>query len=99
MVPHTPVSVAFRWDLQWFQLMHEGHELHEAVKDISVVTHTHKTHTVRNLHFLSKNSTLNSRENCQFFWGEKLLVKMLWFSTLQLLTTLISREKLSKKFE
>ena len=24
-------------------------------------------HTVRNLHFLSKNSTLNSRENCRFF--------------------------------
>ena len=25
-------------------------------------------HTVRNLHFLSKNSTLISRENCRFFW-------------------------------
>ena len=25
------------------------------------------THTVRNLHFLSKNSTLISRENCRFF--------------------------------
>ena len=24
-------------------------------------------HTVRNLHFLSKNSTLISRENCRFF--------------------------------
>ena len=35
-------------------------------------------HTVRNLHFLSKNSTLITRENCRFFWGEK-LVKMLWF--------------------
>ena len=46
------------------------------------------THTVRNLHFLSKNSTLISRENCQFCWDEK-LVKMLL-----LWTTLISREKL-----
>merc|ERR1712004_80347 len=53
-------------------------------------------HTVRNLHFLSKNSTLISRENCRFFLGEK-LVKILWFWTFQLLTTLISREKLSKK--
>ena len=35
-------------------------------------------HTVRNLNFLSKNSTLISRENCRFFWGEK-LVKMLRF--------------------
>ena len=39
-----------------------------------------KIHTVRNLHFLSKNSTLISRENCRFFGGEK-LVKMLWFWT------------------
>ena len=31
------------------------------------------THTVRNLHFLSKNSTLISRENCRFFG-----VKNLW---------------------
>ena len=37
-------------------------------------------HTVRNLHFLSKNSTLISREKGRFFWGEK-LVKMLWFWT------------------
>ena len=37
-------------------------------------------HTVRNLHFLSENSTLISRENCRFFWGEK-LVKMLRFWT------------------
>ena len=37
-------------------------------------------HTVRNLHFLSKNWTLISRENCRFFLGEK-LVKMLWFWT------------------
>ena len=34
------------------------------------------SHTVRNLHFLSKNSTLISRENCRFFW-----LKMLWFWT------------------
>ena len=31
-------------------------------------------HTVRNLHFLSKNSTLISRENCRFFF----LVKNSW---------------------
>ena len=37
-------------------------------------------HTVQNLHFLSKNSTLIYRENCRFFLGEK-LVKMLWFWT------------------
>ena len=37
-------------------------------------------HTVRNLHFLSKNSTLISTENCRFLGGEK-LVKMLWFWT------------------
>ena len=36
--------------------------------------------TVRNLHFLSKNSTLISRQNCRFLSGEK-LVKMLWFWT------------------
>ena len=34
----------------------------------------------RNLHFLSKNSTLISRENCLFLGGEK-LVKMFWFWT------------------
>ena len=37
-------------------------------------------HTVRNLHFLSKISTLISRENCRFVLGEK-LVKMLRFWT------------------
>ena len=37
-------------------------------------------HTVRNLHFLFKNSTLISRKNCRFIGGEK-LVKMLWFRT------------------
>ena len=37
--------------------------------------------TVRNLHFfLSKNSTLISREYCRFFLGKK-LVKMWWFWT------------------
>ena len=35
-------------------------------------------HTVQNLHFLSKNSTLICRENCRFLGGEK-LVKTLWF--------------------
>ena len=28
----------------------------------------YRFHTVRNLHFLSKNSTLIFRENCRFFW-------------------------------
>ena len=28
-----------------------------------------RIHTVRNLHFLSKNSTLISQENCRFFLG------------------------------
>ena len=39
-------------------------------------------HTVRNLHFLSKNPTLIYRENCRFFFflGEN-FVKMLWFWT------------------
>ena len=27
-----------------------------------------QNNTVRNLHFLSKNSTLIFRENCRFFW-------------------------------
>ena len=52
-------------------------------------------HTVRNLQFLSENSTLIFRENCRFFGGEK-LVKMLWVRTFWLLITLISREKLPK---
>ena len=54
-------------------------------------------HTVRNLHFLSKNSTLISEKIVDFLW-EKKFVKMLWFWTSGLLTTLISREKLSKNF-
>ena len=39
-----------------------------------------KLRTVQNLHFLFKNLTLISRENCRFFGGEK-IVKMLWFWT------------------
>ena len=31
-------------------------------------------HTVQNLHFLFKNSTLISRENCRFFRGENVMV-------------------------
>ena len=38
------------------------------------------SHTVRNLDFLSENSTLISRENCRIFSGEK-LVKKLWVWT------------------
>ena len=32
------------------------------------VSEASSLHTVRNLYFLSKNSTLISRENCRFFW-------------------------------
>ena len=46
--------------------------------------------TVRNLHFLSKNSTLISRENCRFFGVKTCENVVIW--TFQLLTTLISRE-------
>ena len=56
---------------------------------------TLQEHNVRNLHFLSKNSTLIPEKIVNFL-GEK-LVKMWWFWTFQLLTTLISQEKLSKK--
>ena len=54
----------------------------DRVKDplFSQCPHALGNHTVRKLHFLSKNSTLITRENCRFFWGEK-LVKMLWFWT------------------
>ena len=38
-------------------------------------------HTVRNLHFLSKNSTSTSRENCRAFLLDEKLVKMLWLWT------------------
>ena len=38
-----------------------GHKVFESRNSIG-------NHTVRNLHFLSKNSTLISRENCRFFW-------------------------------
>ena len=36
-------------------------------QDGKTFTTLFQTHTVRNLHFLSKNSTLISRENCRFF--------------------------------
>ena len=48
-----------------------------------------KIYTVENLHFVSKNSTLISRENCRSF-----CVKNSW----KLLTTMISQEKLSKNW-
>ena len=54
------------------------------------------SHAVRNLHFLSKNSTLISRGKLSNCFGWK-LVKMLRFWTFYLLTTLISREKLWKR--
>jgi len=50
-----------------------------------------KTHSSKSSFFVQK-SNFNFRENC------RKLVKMLWFWTFGLLTTLISREKLSKKF-
>ena len=69
---------------------------------IQVVTHSHFLdkklimHPARNLHFLSKKFNFNFPRKLSIFLGEK-LVKMLWFWTFYLLTTLISREKLSKK--
>ena len=45
---------------------------------VIIISMSEKYHIVRNLHFLSKYSTLISRENFRFFWGEK-FVKMLWF--------------------
>ena len=61
-------------------------------------------HTVRNLHFLSKNSTLISLENCQFFGGGEKLVKMTNVVVLDFLavdnfdfTRKIAKKKLGEK--
>ena len=65
--------------------------IYMAIHLSTIVTHCSKSS------FFVQNSTLISRQNCRFHLGEK-LVKMLWFWPFQQLTTLISREKLSKKF-
>ena len=46
--------------------------------------------------FLSENSTSISRENCWFFWGEK-LVKMLWFGTFLAVDNFDFTRKIVKK--
>ena len=61
------------------QVVNENEIIHQNPPSLQVFKNL-LFHTVRNLHFLSKNSTLISRENCRFFRGEK-LVKMLWFWT------------------
>ena len=53
-------------------------------------------HTVRNLHHFIQKFNFDFPRKLLIFLGEK-LVKMLWLSTVKLLTTLISREKLSRK--
>ena len=61
------------------QVVNENEIIHQNPPSLQVFKNL-LLHTVRNLHFLSKNSTLISRENCRFFSGEK-LVKMLLFWT------------------
>ena len=53
-------------------------------------------HTVQNLHFFVQKFNFDFPRKLSIFFGEK-LVKMFW--TFYLLTTLISREKLSKKLD
>ena len=55
------------------------------------------THNSKSSFFLSKNSTLISRENCRFF-GWKIRENVVILDFFKLLATLISREKLSRKF-
>ena len=47
--------------------------------------------------FMAEKLVKFHQKNCKKIFGEN-LVKMWWFGTFQLLTTLISREKLSKRF-
>ena len=57
-------------------------------------------HTVRNLHFLSKNSALISRENCRFFgWKNRENVVSLDFSAVCNfnLTRIIAKKKFGEK--
>ena len=55
-------------------------------------------HTVRNLYFLYKNSTLISRENCRFFFGWKTRENVVVLDFLAV-DNFDSLEKLSKKIE
>ena len=49
-----------------FKTSHRGEFSTFFVINIEKREGQHQQHTVRNLHFLSKNSTLISRENCRF---------------------------------
>ena len=44
-----------------------GEECCDGVYEVSLLPYILTHHTIRNLHFLSENSTLISRENCRFF--------------------------------
>ena len=55
-------------------------------------------HTVRNLHFLSKNSTLISRENCRFFFWVKNSRKCCGFGLFSCWQLWFHEKNLSKKF-
>ena len=63
----------------------------EDVTDASSLTHCSKSS------FFVQKFNFDFPKKLLIFLGEK-LVKMLWLSTVKLLTTLISREKLSRKF-
>ena len=56
------------------------------------------SHTVRNLHFLSKNSIFISQENCRFFFGWKICENVAVLDFLGV-DNFNSREKLSKMDE
>ena len=64
----TPVFAAFRWGLPWFRWMHEGHELHEAKKDISFV---HK-HTKKQRRLISLHASKKHVENLRSFFRPRL---------------------------
>ena len=46
-------------------------QINDSTLSLIIQMLAHILHTVRNLHFLSKYSTLISRENCRFFFGWK----------------------------
>ena len=59
---HSPSKI-FCWSVCWKKTTKENY-----IKKFTLcVIDSVLIHTVRNLHFLSKNSTLISRENCRFF--------------------------------
>ena len=55
-------------------------------------------HTIRNLHFLSENSTLTSRENCRFFWGWKIRENVVVLDFLAVDNFDFTRKIVKKKF-